>query len=62
MATQQDNKLVDSLPDLLAAYEALALLAHSEEGPSSPLVPVLHVLNLCFRGVVDSLDARGMLS
>lgn len=61
MATQDDTKPCDSLPPLADAYDALALLL-AEREPDSEFFAILAQLNRDLRGVVDGLDARGLLS
>jgi hypothetical protein len=62
MATEDNNKLYDDLADLVAAYEALGLLAFNEEGHSSPTWVLLDNLNRQLRAFVDSADLQGLVS
>jgi hypothetical protein len=61
MATN-DNKPCDGFADLVSAYDALADLAHSEDGPTSPVWVLLVQLNREFRRLVDEADQRGLVS
>jgi hypothetical protein len=62
MATKDDTKPFDGLADLVAAYEALGLLAFNQEGHSSPTWVLLDNLNRQLRAFIDSADQRGLLS
>jgi hypothetical protein len=63
MATDDDNrKPCDGFAELLGAYEALALLAHSEEGGGSPVYSMLLFINARFRRVLDEADSQGWVS
>lgn len=62
MATNDDSKPFDSLPELLDSYEALAILAEDRLGPDAPALVLLRVLNGQFRGFVDAMGKSGALS
>lgn len=59
MVTKDDVNLFDGLADLVAAYEALGLLAFNEEGHSSPTWVLLDNLNRQFRAFVEFAGQRG---
>lgn len=64
MAMNDDNTIrpFDALAELAAAYEALQLLAMSEDGHGSPVATILFSLNRQLQAVVNDVDARGLLS
>lgn len=54
--------VLDELASLAGAYESFLLLTFVEDGPTSPVPPVLAELNKRLRSIVNDLDSQRFLS